>query len=86
MPKPPDKRKRFCPPKQIGEFSPALSCWLSPPDEETARALEVACPICKQERGLPCFRERSRLFRGIVMLHRPHWQRIRLATGAARSI
>ena len=83
---PSSKRKRFSRPKAVMELTnPAMSYWLSPPDEETARALEVECPICNQIRGLPCLRERSKLIsekRGMALLFRPHWQRIRLAMGA----
>lgn len=84
MPRLSNKRKRSARPKQIEELNPAISYWLSPRDEETARALEVECPVCNQIRGLPCLRERSKLIsekRGMVLLFRPHWQRITLALG-----
>ena len=47
-------------------------------------ALQVECPVCNQIHGLPCLCERSKFIsekRVMVLLFRPHWQKITLAMG-----
>jgi len=82
--KPLRRSKGFARLKPVKDLiNPAISYWLPPHDEETARALAVPCPICNQPPGLPCFRERSKPGDNgrRVLLFRPHWQRVRTALG-----
>lgn len=84
MAKPLKRSKEFARHKAAEDFiSPAISYWLPPYDEETARALEVPCPVCNRPSGFPCFRKRSKPSDNgpDVLLFRPHWQRIRTAFG-----